>query len=118
MERNSPLIEYAVSAHQKGLILPDSFILDVDTFTENAEAILKEHYRLGSTMVILSRSFCNLSEIKDIATIQNKFKTGIRDIRSLEKEVAIHSNFFEENRKFVVRCVKEIIDNKRDFNSL
>lgn len=83
-----------------------------------AEAILKEHYRLGSTMVILSRSFCNSSEIKDIAMIQNKFKTGIRDIRSLEKEVAIHSNFFEENRKFVVRCVKEIIDNKRDFNSL
>ena len=50
MERNSPLIEYAVSAHQKGLILPDSFILDVDTFTENAEAILKEARKHSFTL--------------------------------------------------------------------
>ena len=27
-----------------------------------AEAILKEHYRLGSSMVILSRSFCNVNK--------------------------------------------------------
>ena len=31
-----------------------------------AEKILIEHYRLGSTCVILSRSFCDANKIKDV----------------------------------------------------
>ena len=46
IRENSALAEYAVYAHQNGLIRPDSYIVDVDTFLGNAEAIKKR------------RSFC------------------------------------------------------------
>ena len=42
IERNSRLVEFAVREHQAGRILPDSYIVDVDAFKENAEAILAE----------------------------------------------------------------------------
>ena len=42
IRENSALADYAVYAHQNGLILPDSYIVDVDTFLCNAEAIKKE----------------------------------------------------------------------------
>ena len=38
-----------------------------------AERIVMEHYRLGSTRAILSRSFCNTEEIRDIKTIEMIF---------------------------------------------
>ena len=36
--------------------------------------VLKEHYRLSSSCVILSRSFCNTEKIKNIDEIKNIFK--------------------------------------------
>ena len=44
-----------------------------------AEKIIIEHYRMGSTSVILSRSFCNTNEVKDIETIKSIFINGIVD---------------------------------------
>ena len=75
-----------------------------------AEAILKEHYRLGSSMVILSRSFCNVNKDKDIDYIREKFEIGIRSMRAFEKEIAIHSRYFEENEKIIAKTVREISD--------
>lgn len=46
VERNGNLVEFAFDAHRQGLILPDSYIVDVDTFTSNASMILgaaREH---------------------------------------------------------------------------
>lgn len=37
---NPKLIDYASKAHQKGEILPDSYVLDMDSIVENAERIL------------------------------------------------------------------------------
>ena len=51
-----------------------------------AEKIIKEHYRLGSTCAILSRSFCNCNKIDDIGIIRSTFVSGIRDIREFETE--------------------------------
>ena len=42
LANNRPLIEYAFKAHQKGLILPDTYLLDLDTIKANASAMLKE----------------------------------------------------------------------------
>ena len=39
-----------------------------------AEYIIKEHYRLGSTCAILSRSFCNTNIITDMDEIRSAFK--------------------------------------------
>ena len=64
-----------------------------------AEYIIKEHYRLGSTCAILSRSFCNVNMIRNTEEIENVFNKGIREIRELEKECMIHSSFFLEIKK-------------------
>lgn len=75
-----------------------------------AEAILKEHYRVGSSMVILSRSFCNVNKMTELATIKEKFEIGVRSIRAFEREIAIHSRYFEENESFVRECVSAIVE--------
>ena len=76
-----------------------------------AETILKEHYRLGSSMVILSRSFCNVNKEKDNDYIREKFEIGIRSMRAFEKEIEIHSRYFKENEIILAKTVKEIVDN-------
>ena len=43
-----------------------------------AERIIMEHYRLGSSRAILSRSFCNSEEIKDIKTIESIFLENMK----------------------------------------
>ncbi len=74
-----------------------------------AEAILKEHYRLGSSMVILSRSFCNVNKDTDLKYIREKFEIGVRCMRAFENEIAIHSRYFEENEEVVAESVAEIV---------
>lgn len=75
-----------------------------------AEAILKEHYKLGSSMVILSRSFCNVNQDANLDYIKEKFEIGIRSIRAFENEIAVHSRYFEENEKAIAEGVEEIVE--------
>lgn len=75
-----------------------------------AQAILKEHYRLGSSMVILSRSFCNVKEDSDLAYVKEKFETGVGCIRAFENEISLHSRYFEENRNFLQISVDRIVE--------
>lgn len=74
-----------------------------------AEKIIIEHYRMGSTSVILSRSFCNTNEVKDIETIKSIFMNEIEEIRDYEKTVAIHSEYFESNKQEINRIVDKIV---------
>lgn len=71
--------------------------------------ILKEHYRLGSSMVIVSRSFCNTDIVTDTEEVRRIFIKGIAQIRQLEKEAFDVSHYFSDNHEAVVRAVKEII---------
>ncbi len=73
--------------------------------------VLKEHYRLGSSMVIVSRSFCNTDKITDLNEVEQIFKTGITEIREQEKEAAKVIAYFSENRTDVISSVKEFISN-------
>jgi hypothetical protein len=73
-----------------------------------SEYVIKEHYRLGSTCSILSRSFCNIDMINHFGVISSTFVNGIRDIRELEKECERYMNYFTENKKEVARLVKII----------
>lgn len=71
--------------------------------------VLKEHVRLGSSMVIVSRSFCNTDVITDLDEVKHIFETGISGLRALEKEAAqADDKYFEENRKAVVAAVNKI----------
>ena len=74
--------------------------------------VIKEHYRLGSSMVIVSRSFCNTDKITDLEEVRRIFQTGIADIRRLEEEAEKAVNYFSNNRKAVIDSVKDIIRNK------
>lgn len=74
-----------------------------------AEMIIKEHYRLGSHMAILSRSFCNVDKLDDIDTVEEVFSHGVREIRELEKECQSHVRFFSENQKKLQKTMAEIL---------
>lgn len=74
--------------------------------------VIKEHYRLGSSMVIVSRSFCNTDKITDLEEVRHIFQTGIADIRRLEEEAEKAATYFSNNRRAVIDSVKDIIRNK------
>lgn len=97
---------------EKGIPYGFGGIAGIGTGMLPAEAILKEHYRLGSSMVILARSFCDCSKINDLTLIREKFMTGIRIMRAFETEIAIHSDYFRQNQNLISECVKRISDNK------
>ncbi|MBQ7652456.1 MAG: hypothetical protein IJS15_15970, partial [Victivallales bacterium] len=99
----------ALKIRQKGIPFGFGGIAGIGTGTLPAEAILKEHYRLGSSMVILSRSFCNCSKITDMEVIREKFTTGIRALRAFEEEIAVHSDYFARNTMHVHDCVNDIL---------
>lgn len=71
--------------------------------------VLKEHVRLGSSMVIVSRSFCNTDVVTDLNEVKRIFDEGISGLRALEKEASqAGATYLEENRKDVVAAVNKI----------
>lgn len=71
--------------------------------------VLKEHVRLGSSMVIVSRSFCNTDIVTDLNEVKRIFDKGISGLRALEKEASqADAAYLEENRKAVVAAVNKI----------
>ena len=74
-----------------------------------AEMIIKEHYRLGSTGAILSRSFCNVNQFDDLKAIEELFYRGVREIRTLEKECEERIRFFSENEKQLKAAVQQVL---------
>lgn len=78
-----------------------------------AEYIIKEHYRLGSTCAILSRSFCNCNMINDLEDIRKAFNVGIKEIRELENEcIGANKEYFIENQKIVKEKIKVILEKR------
>ena len=76
-----------------------------------AERIIAEHYRLGSTIVILSRSFCNTSLVSDKEQIKMLFETGVRDIRKYEKELLEKDKqFYIDNANAIREIVNQIVE--------
>ncbi len=71
--------------------------------------VIKEHYRLGSSMVIVSRSFCNTDKMSDLDEVRHIFQTGIADIRQLESEADRAANYFINNHRAVIDSVNKII---------
>lgn len=76
-----------------------------------AERIIMEHYRIGSTRVILSRSFCDTNVIRDLDEIDSLFKKNIKELRQYEN--ALDCKKFIENKEAVNRAVEKIVDIKK-----
>ena len=92
----------------KGLPYGFGGIAAIGTGTLRAEYILKEHYRLGSSCVILSRSFCDYEKIADMGEIEEIFNNGLKDIYTLEAEIKQHSDYFLQNTKIITERINTI----------
>ena len=84
----------------------------VGTGTLPAECVLGEHYRLGSDRVILSRAFCDVAKENTFEDINEKFYTGVRDIREFENKVVNTwtKDIHKENHQKTIECVAQIVE--------
>lgn len=74
-----------------------------------ARYILGEHYRLGSSAVILSRSFVHHHLINDAQLAEHEFGDGMRMMRDYEIWLQKQPyEFFEENKKRVRETVNRL----------
>lgn len=75
-----------------------------------AECIVKEHYRLGSNMVILSRSFCDTELVKDVKEIETIFLENVMNLRNYEYSLELTTNKeYEENTQKISESVDQIV---------
>ncbi len=74
-----------------------------------SEKVIAEHYRLGSTCAILSRSFCNTNVITDLDEIAVLFDKGLKEIRGFEQKCVNAEIDFVENQREVKETVGKIV---------
>lgn len=79
-----------------------------------AENILAEHYRLGSSMVILSRAFCNTTNgVDDFESLEKSFAQGVKANKDYEfKLMSESSEFFSEKHKETAEIIQQIVSKK------
>ena len=76
-----------------------------------AERIIMEHYRLGSTRAILSRTFCHDLQVDKIEEFEKEFGVNMNRLREYEKLIkTMPPDEFSENRVHVGNKVKEIVE--------
>lgn len=79
-----------------------------------AERVIAEHYRIGSEMAILSRSFCNYEKEADISHIDLIFKHGMKEIRDYEAGLKLRDrNWFKKNKLKTHELVHQISVNSQ-----
>lgn len=94
----------------KGIPFGFGGIASLGNGTLPSEYIIREHYRLGSSSAILSRSFCNLEKVKHIGIVSSTFIDGVKEIRELEKECEEKISYFRKNEKEVARRIRSICE--------
>jgi hypothetical protein len=83
-----------------------------------AKDIIAEYYRLGSTGVILSRSFIQYQEQKNIIEFEREFINKVKKLRAVEKELENkNKKFFEKNKEVVKKDIYKVRDIIRKNNA-
>lgn len=75
------------------------------------EHVVMEHYRLGSSMVILSRSFCRWEEDDTLESFDMRFAENMRELQ--EFEVALESKTemeYQENQRETAEKIAQIVE--------
>lgn len=76
-----------------------------------AEMVIAEHYRIGSTRAILSRSFCNPPEDEPLSEIRENFIKDLANIRNYEKELLEKDGqFFDDAHKEFQKAVYKVAE--------
>lgn len=100
---------------EKGLPYGFGGIARLGTGDLPAEKVIMEHYRLGSSRAILSRSFCDVSNMSNIDEIKKIFKENMKELRSYEESISKMTDY-SENQKEVIRDVAKIVEMKKGNN--
>jgi 2-keto-3-deoxy-L-rhamnonate aldolase RhmA len=103
----------AVAAKVRAAGIPFGFggMARIGGLVPPAERILAEHFRLGSTGVILSRSFCHPSRATDGNSFEEIFKTEVAKVRAEEARLAKEgAAYFERNRLQVIDDVAQVVN--------
>ena len=78
------------------------------------EEIINEHFRLGSTALILSRSFCNYEQIGNLEEIDKRFSIGVKAVREQEKIASsLTQEDFLKNKEAVRKGVEQTMRQMR-----
>ncbi len=76
-----------------------------------AENVIMEHFRLGSSRAILSRSFCDSEKVNKLEEIDRIFEVNMKAIRDFESSLNTVSVVdFNNNRIKVLNNVKRIVE--------
>ncbi len=76
-----------------------------------AERIVMEHFRLGSTQVILSRSFCDAASCKDVNEVEDVFMKNTKKLRDFEASMeSTTDEAYDTNKAEVAKKVAEIVN--------
>ena len=107
---NGKVEEICNKIHSYGIPYGFGGIARLDEGMLPARHIIAEHYRMGSSMAILSRSFYDSWISNDLEEIERAFKFGMKEIREYEKRLEHESEaFFENNRETVIREVNDVL---------
>ncbi len=75
-----------------------------------AENIIMEHYRLGSSCAILSRSFCNTKNITDKNQIELLFLNGVNSIREYENYCKANKKLYKQNQIETYKLISNVVE--------
>lgn len=104
---------------KKGIPYGFGGIAKIGEGTLPAEKIVMEHYKSGSTRAILSRSFCNYEEIKDLDEIENVFSKNIKSLKEFEQSLKNKTKKeFQINTEEVIKIVNDILEKRRASNEI
>lgn len=106
---NGTVDALAEKFHKKGLPFGFGGIASLKGGMLPGEYVLKEHYRLGSSRVILSRSFCNTQKMDSLEQVRQTFENGLQEIRTMEHICQTTNIDYEENHRIVQEKVAAIV---------
>ena len=81
----------------------------------SAEKIILEHYRLGSTRAILSRTFCDNAAVQETSEIERVFSENMKKLRDFEAYAAnAGQSVYLENQAEVIESVSKIVSEMKE----
>lgn len=97
--------------HAAGIPFGFGGIAKIGALKPPAERILAEHYRLGSSGVILSRSFHSPDKSRPVEPTKQVFISEVAIFRATELEISRQKrSFFQENKVIVERQINEVAE--------
>ena len=99
---------------QKGILYGFGGIAKIGDGAVPAEKIILEHYRLGSSRAILSRTFCDNAKITSTEEIERVFRLNMKAVRAFEQYAAqAPEEAYERNRQELCEAVARVAQEMR-----